>query len=115
MLSDNLFTNAVGLLETEKPCINLLADLLKIEKELGRDRTKSLDRTVDLDILYYDDLIVNASGLIVPHPGIKDRLFVLAPLNEIAPEYEHPVHGLTARQMLAALAERGEFAQQSIW
>ena len=115
MESAQPFTNAVGAFEIEKACLVLLADLLRIEAELGRDRGKGPDRAVDLDILYYDDLIVKTPELTVPHPGIKDRLFVLAPLHELAPDLRNPVYGLTTQEMLAAFNDAGQKVEQSTW
>ncbi len=100
MDSDNLFTNAVGMLETELSPRELLFEMLAIEQEMGRDRLKGKDRTVDLDLLYYDDKIMNADFLVLPHPEIVNRLFVLAPLGQIAPDHVHPVLQMTTSQML---------------
>ena len=62
-----------------------------IEQEMGRTRTKKWGpRIIDLDILFYDDLILKQEELEIPHPGIAERSFVLAPMNEIAPEFIHP-------------------------
>jgi len=108
MESDYLFTNAVGILETGLDPKTLLATMLDLEKQMGRDRKKGKDRTVDLDLLFYDDLVMNTTSLILPHPEIANRLFVLAPLAELAPEYTHPLLQKTAGQMLQNFAgERG--------
>ncbi len=101
--TDNWFTNAVGALETTLPPRELLAVMLNIERAMGRNRAAGHDRSVDLDILYYDDQIIQDADLEVPHPGVSGRLFVLAPLMDIAPDHLHPVLGLTTRQMLMAL------------
>ena len=101
--TDNWFTNAVGALETGLPPRTLLNVMLDIERGMGRDRAAGHDRSVDLDILYYDDQIIQDADLEVPHPGISSRLFVLAPLVQIAPDHLHPGLGLTSRQMLMAL------------
>lgn len=98
-LGEQLFTNAVGVLESRLPPLELLRILQQVEKNLGRERERSLDRTIDLDLLYYDDLVLDTATLIVPHPEIAKRLFVLAPLEELAPDHPHPVLGLTTRQM----------------
>ncbi|MFH1218203.1 MAG: 2-amino-4-hydroxy-6-hydroxymethyldihydropteridine diphosphokinase [Pseudomonadota bacterium] len=103
MESNFLFTNAVGVLETDLSPGQLLAVMLSVEKKLGRDRTKGKDRTIDLDILFYDDLVLETEELVLPHPEIGSRRFVLAPLAEIVPEFVHPVSGLTAESMLHRL------------
>ena len=99
MASAQLFTNAVGVCETKLPPQALLAGLLQTETAMGRDRTQGMDRIIDLDILYYDDCVVQDFTLSIPHPEISNRLFVLAPLAELAPDHKHPVTGLTSLQM----------------
>lgn len=104
-LSEQWFTNAVGVLETDLAPLDLLTVLQAIEAGQGRDREKSLDRRVDLDILYYDDLLYLDEVLELPHPEIKNRLFVLAPLEELAPDHRHPRTGQTTRQMRCSLPD----------
>jgi 2-amino-4-hydroxy-6-hydroxymethyldihydropteridine diphosphokinase len=62
-------------------------------------------RVLDLDLLFHGDTRIDEPGLTLPHPGIAERAFVLEPLAEAAPDWRHPVNGLTAAEMLAALAE----------
>lgn len=82
----------------------LLSLLHKIEQEAGRERKIHWGpRTLDLDILFYDDRILESQDLTIPHPDMGNRLFVLEPMNEIAPFKHHPVTGLTIRQMLEKL------------
>ncbi|MBU0968593.1 MAG: 2-amino-4-hydroxy-6-hydroxymethyldihydropteridine diphosphokinase [Proteobacteria bacterium] len=114
MESDQLFTNAVGLLETRLTPQDLLDKMMGVEAELGRDRQKGKDRTVDLDLLYYDDLVINTASLILPHPEIANRRFVLAPLAAVAPLHIHPVLRLTSLEMLQRLA-RQTGVQQITW
>ena len=99
MASTQVFTNAVGVCETKLTPQALLAGLLQIELAMGRDRTKGMDRVIDLDILYYDDCVVQGPELSIPHPEIANRLFVLAPLAELAPDHKHPQTGFTSLQM----------------
>jgi len=99
MASTRMFTNAVGVCETKMSPQALLAGLLQTEAAMGRDRTKGQDRVIDLDILYYDDDVMQGAELSIPHPEIANRLFVLAPLAELAPDHIHPVTGLTSLQM----------------
>jgi 2-amino-4-hydroxy-6-hydroxymethyldihydropteridine diphosphokinase len=93
--SDNAFLNAVAMLQTNLSPSNLLAATRQIEISMGRiDKTKSAqyaDRTIDIDILFYDDLTLNNKDLVIPHPLLCQRLFVLLPLEEIAPELMHPL------------------------
>lgn len=101
--TDKWFTNAVGILSTMFDPEALLAKLLGIEKEFGRDRQQGRDRTLDLDLLYYDNVIIETSSLVVPHPYLARRRFVLEPLHEIVPFFKHPVSGETTAHMLARL------------
>ena len=103
MVGEQFFTNAVGVLETSLPPLALLATLQKIEAAMGRDRARTVDRPVDLDLLYYDDLVLSEAVLILPHPEIANRRYVLVPLAEVTPEFRHPRLHLSSRQMLAML------------
>ncbi len=82
----------------------LLAFLKKIERNLGRKPARRFGpRLIDLDILYYEDKIVNEADLVLPHPRIAERDFVLVPLAEIAANHRHPVTGQTTAEMLDVL------------
>lgn len=121
MESDNRFLNAVGMLETDLVPEALLSLLQQVEKGFGRDKKTGdggyQDRLLDLDILYYGDRVLTASKLVLPHPHIAGRLFVLAPLVEIDPEHRDPVTGQTAEAMhheLLQQMESGRVARQQI-
>ena len=76
--------------------------MLKIEEDMGRVRTiKNAARNIDIDILFFNDDIVNEENLTIPHPQMINRRFVLMPLNEIAPAKNHPVYNKSVRQLLA--------------
>lgn len=100
------FVNAVIEVETKLDPKGLLDSLLKFEEALGRLRVKKWGpRVIDLDILFYDDIIVNDDGLIIPHPELHWRNFVLEPLCEIAPDFVHPALKKTVLTMKNELKE----------
>ncbi|BDD03832.1 2-amino-4-hydroxy-6-hydroxymethyldihydropteridine diphosphokinase [Aureibacter tunicatorum] len=81
---------------------NLLQLCLEIEKELGRKRiVKWGERIIDIDILYYNDVILDEPELKIPHPYIQERMFTLIPMAELAPDFVHPVFGLTQKELIA--------------
>ena len=87
----NWFVNSVVQLTTSLSPEELLRVCLSIEQTMGRTRAEKWGpRIIDLDILFYDDLILKQEGLEIPHPGIAERSFVLEPMNEIAPNFAHP-------------------------
>ena len=110
MESENLFLNAVGILETDHPPEQLLALLQQVEKGFGRVRKTGqngyCDRLLDLDILYYDDCVLSTEDLLLPHPHIAERLFVLAPLVEIDPLHCDPCSEQTAAAMHQKLLQQ---------
>jgi 2-amino-4-hydroxy-6-hydroxymethyldihydropteridine diphosphokinase len=100
------FLNAAMLLETSLGPVELLRRMLEIERGMGRDREHvpaKGPRVIDLDLLLYEDRILELPELTLPHPAMHERRFVLEPLNEIAPNWWHPRVGLTVAEMLARL------------
>ena len=98
------FLNAVAVLETELLPQSLWSHLSEIEQRLGRERSERWGpRTIDLDLLLYDQQLINTAELSMPHPRLAERRFVLAPAAEIAGDLRDPVSGLTIRELLDEL------------
>ena len=98
------YLNMVAELETELSPKGLLAEMLRIEKALGRERRERWGpRTLDLDLLLYGDLVLEEEGLSVPHPRLHERAFVLVPLLDLLPEGRHPLLGQSFAELLASL------------
>ncbi|WHZ17511.1 MAG: 2-amino-4-hydroxy-6-hydroxymethyldihydropteridine pyrophosphokinase [Nitrospira sp.] len=100
------FLNGVVQIETDIAPASLLDICREIERALGRDQdNRKGPRTLDLDLLLYDDRILDEPGLTLPHPRLHQRRFVLAPLVELDPDRRHPVLGRSLRDLLAQLAD----------
>ena len=98
------FVNAVFSLEPEIGPHDLLSLLLDIEGRMGRVRKERWGpRVIDLDLLFYGEMVIGEEGLDVPHPRLHERRFVLAPLAEVAPDFIHPVLKKTVSELLAEL------------
>ena len=104
-----LFLNAAAVGSTAASPGDILAMLLSIERERGRERPfQNAARTLDLDLILLGEVIVNEPELVIPHPRFRERLFVLEPLAEIAPEMVDPVTGATISDLRRVLLPRAE-------
>lgn len=106
-----LFLNKVIVVETEFSPEEVLALTQRIETELGRIRNKASGygpRTIDVDILFYDDIILDLPQLKIPHPLLRERRFTMLPMNEIAPEFIDPVSKKTIRELLKKCKDKSD-------
>jgi 2-amino-4-hydroxy-6-hydroxymethyldihydropteridine diphosphokinase len=104
--SEHSFLNACLVVETTRSPKDCMVLLQETEKGMGRLKTAKggyKDRNIDLDILFYDQLILNEEDLVIPHPLLQKRLFVLKPLSEIAPDFIHPVLHKSVSTLLSEL------------
>ncbi len=122
MISTKWFINAAGIVRTTLPPLDLLQVFQLIETRCGRLRpvpttSRYQDRTLDIDLLFYDEFIVHSDALVIPHPQMQERLFVLAPLCEIAGEYVHPLIKKQVRELLFDLQKNTEnqFVDELSW
>jgi len=101
-VSDDLFWNQVLEINTALPPEIILSLTQQIESDLGRiaKSDQYVSRVIDIDILFYDDQIINLEKLVIPHPRIQNRNFALVPLCEIAPHMQHPVFQKSIQQLL---------------
>ncbi len=104
------FYNCVCKIETGFNPHELLSEMLKLEQEMGRTRgeIQYLPRTIDIDILFYDDVLLHDETLVIPHPRLHLRRFTLIPLFEISPELIHPKFKMTIRELLSVCEDNLE-------
>lgn len=111
------FRNQVLVVESELEPMQVLEAVNDIERRLGRNRAEEQEiksatgaryasRSIDIDILFYDDLVVESEQLTLPHPRIAEREFVLEPLAEVVAEWRHPMSGKSVQQMYDELRQR---------
>jgi len=112
------FFNACICVETDFTPRKLLTELLTIEKKIGRIRTKTKgyeSRVIDLDIIFFEDQIVDTKTLKLPHPEMHNRKFVLLPLQDIASEFKHPIKNKTVAELLEQCSDDSILGAQNMW
>ena len=109
----NLFLNQVIIIRTSQSPTNILREIKIIEKDIGRKKrtTEYTSRVVDIDILLFNDLVLEALDLIIPHPHLHKRNFVLVPLNEISPELIHPIFQIAISQLILNCLDKGHISK----
>ena len=113
-IKQDWFVNSVIKIDTQLSPKELMSFLLNIESEMGRIRKEKWGpRLIDLDLLFYDNLILNQKEITLPHPEIQNRKFVLTPLNEIAENLTHPILKRTIKFLLQELSDDAEVKKLS--
>ena len=98
------YLNTVWQIETDLGPKKLMEHLMQIEQQLGRVREeKNGPRTIDLDLLFYEQEIIDRPGMVIPHPRAHERLFVLEPMAELDPDFRHPALKKTIKELLKAI------------
>jgi 2-amino-4-hydroxy-6-hydroxymethyldihydropteridine diphosphokinase len=108
--SMNWYLNQAVVVDTRLQPVELLNKVLSIEKELGRERGghRYEDRIIDIDILFYENWVIDQPALKIPHPRLHERNFVLVPLVELVPDWQHPVLEKTVKELLSELDDNLE-------
>lgn len=108
--SENNFLNQVFLVETSLSPAAIMLEISYIESKLGRERNGKgyTSRTMDIDVLFYDHLILYTPELIVPHKQLHKRRFILEPLKEIAPDFIHPLFSITINEIALSCTDTGK-------
>ena len=101
------FLNQIIVVLSALSATEILKKIFDIENEMGRVRTiKNAARVIDIDMLFFNDEIIETENLIVPHPQIENRKFVLVPLTEISPNYKHPVLKKSSEELLNICSDK---------
>ena len=101
------FLNQIIIISSVLSSSSVLKEIFAIEKEIGRVRTtKNAARVIDIDILFFNDQIIQSETLTVPHPQIQNRKFVLVPLVEIAPNFQHPLLKKSSLELLSICSDK---------
>ena len=108
--SSDLFWNQVLVIQTKLQPEEVLKNTRKIEEQIGRERKaeRYVSRLIDIDLLFYDDVVLKTDELEIPHPRMSDRRFVLVPLSEITESKVHPVFGKTIAELLIECSDKLE-------
>ena len=101
------FLNQIIIVSSSLSSSTVLKEIFAIEKEMGRVRTtKNAARVIDIDILYFNDEIILSANLTVPHPQLQNRKFVLVPLAEISPDFQHPLLKKSSLELLIICSDK---------